>query len=276
MSVLQRLSHVFTSRTFFIVVAAAALMGVGNISQSAVVLRGDADLNGTVSIGDATRVLRYAVKITIPTPDQLLASDVSPVPGKNGRTIGDGEVKVDDAIRILRRLVNLVSAAEFYAGEASTIDTSVLSLRFNTLKTHVDLYNQPAGTEVPLSLVVTGADKVSLGGATFTITPQAGAPAVSVVRVEAGGLLTAAGTEAVVLPTAPLAAGVTTARGAFSVGSAAPISGTGEVLRFILKASATVPTTAKYDLALTLPDFANETADNLQATITNRTLTNLE
>lgn len=67
------------------------------------------DLNGdkVVNVSDAALALQFAVKLKTPTADQLAAGDVAPKPGANGAPFGDGFLKVDDAVRILRRVAQM-------------------------------------------------------------------------------------------------------------------------------------------------------------------------
>lgn len=69
------------------------------------ILYGDVDGDGALSITDATACLRLVVDPSKAMPEAVKRADVSP---KNGDgTFGNGVVEVGDAVRILRRLVNL-------------------------------------------------------------------------------------------------------------------------------------------------------------------------
>ncbi len=74
------------------------------------VARGDADMNGTVDVGDARLTLRYAVGLEYPTVDVSKICDIN----------GDGQVDVSDARAVLRHAVGL----EPITGDAVEVDDS--------------------------------------------------------------------------------------------------------------------------------------------------------
>lgn len=71
------------------------------------VLWGDISGDGKINIADATLALRIAVGLVSPTEKQIQAGDVAPKPGTGGRAFGDGMIRINDVVRILRRIVGL-------------------------------------------------------------------------------------------------------------------------------------------------------------------------
>jgi hypothetical protein len=74
-------------------------------------LYGDANGDGSVTVADATVVLRIAVDIQPPTPTSFKLGDVMPNPGVDGRRIGDGKLTPADAVAILRSVIYGTSLA---------------------------------------------------------------------------------------------------------------------------------------------------------------------
>lgn len=78
-----------------------------SIHHPAVVVPGDIDGDGLVTVTDVVRALRLVLSSQAVSETVLQAADVAPSPGVFGRAIGDGRVGIDDAIRILRRVAGL-------------------------------------------------------------------------------------------------------------------------------------------------------------------------
>ena len=81
-----------------------------NAVQANVPLYGDLNGDGKITVADATRALRLAVGLEIPSPAEVEAGDVAPQPGtgpKAGQPYGDGRITVADAIRLLRQTVGM-------------------------------------------------------------------------------------------------------------------------------------------------------------------------
>lgn len=230
-------------------------------ARSETVLRGDVHRDGRVNVADATKVLRFAANLESPSATDLLAGDVDPAPGVSGRAYGDGDLTVGDAVRILRFSVGLIDSAGFYAGEAPAIDLTQVTLQVNT--SAIDALYETSGAEAPVSVSFISSEPIRLGGFTFELAPQADAPPLTLVRVERGVMLP----EGVDLVTTPsdLSSGVTTARVAFSAAHLAPVSGSGELFRLIVRASEPLPLTAAYRLTLSQTDFTGESADQIPA-----------
>lgn len=68
---------------------------------------GDLDGDGRVTISDALRTLRIAVKLNVPTASDLVHGDVGPLAG--GALHPDGTIDLTDALLILRKAVGLQS-----------------------------------------------------------------------------------------------------------------------------------------------------------------------
>lgn len=71
------------------------------------VVYGDVNGDGKVNVLDISLILSIAVGLVKPTPAQLLAGDVAPKPGTQGRPFGDGVINIFDAARILRAALGL-------------------------------------------------------------------------------------------------------------------------------------------------------------------------
>jgi manganese oxidase len=67
---------------------------------------GDFRKKGTVDVSDALKALRIAVGLDVPSFDDMLHGDVSPL--VNGAPAPDGFIKIDDALLILRKAVLLI------------------------------------------------------------------------------------------------------------------------------------------------------------------------
>ena len=82
--------------------------GAGAIYQIKRIYRptGDIDDDGVVTIGDVVTLLKFAVGLQTPTPEQLALGDISPAAGAGG-VPGDGALRIDDVIRALRKAVGL-------------------------------------------------------------------------------------------------------------------------------------------------------------------------
>lgn len=68
-----------------------------SVASAQTVKRGDADMNGEIEVGDARKVLRYAVRLDTPTAGAVKICDVN----------GNGTVDVSDARAVLRHAVDL-------------------------------------------------------------------------------------------------------------------------------------------------------------------------
>lgn len=75
-----------------------ALDAVGNNSRN-----GDVNVSGAVDINDALKILRLSVGVDKPTSDELLHGDVAPL--KNGMSVPDGRIDIDDVMLVLMRVV---------------------------------------------------------------------------------------------------------------------------------------------------------------------------
>jgi len=93
-------------------------------------LPGDVSGDGRISIDDAQLALRGALGLRPLTEAQAAAADVSPMPGKGGRSYGDGAVRVDDVLVILRIALGLAESLEppvrvFVSGNETVVDWAV-------------------------------------------------------------------------------------------------------------------------------------------------------
>jgi hypothetical protein len=86
-------------------------------------LRGDVNADGVIDGRDALLALRHVQGITILASEEQARADVFPLPGTGGRAIGDGKVTEDDALRILRYVVGLISREELQGEIAGPLIT---------------------------------------------------------------------------------------------------------------------------------------------------------
>ena len=89
---------------FFVFALAAAC------SAKSASIYGDASGDGLVDISDVQIVMRVAVGLSIPSPEQIRVADVYPNPGTFGREVGDGAVNISDAALILRYVFGLIAS----------------------------------------------------------------------------------------------------------------------------------------------------------------------
>jgi hypothetical protein len=89
---------------FFVFALAAAC------SAKSASIYGDASGDGLVDISDVQIVMRVAVGLSIPSPEQIRVADVYPNPGTFGREVGDGAVNISDAALILRYIFGLIAS----------------------------------------------------------------------------------------------------------------------------------------------------------------------
>jgi len=91
--------------------------------------KGDVNDDGVIDGKDALKII-MVLEGRIPQPEQSdpfwMLADVFPTPGTEGRTIGDGQITRDDALKILRYVAGVVSAGEITGdfGEPSISDFS--------------------------------------------------------------------------------------------------------------------------------------------------------
>lgn len=88
--------------------ATAVTVTVSNIVTPPVVLKGDANGDGTVAIADALMVLRAALDPSLQTGSIMSTGDVWPL-DPSSRPQGDGVIDINDARLILQRAVGLVT-----------------------------------------------------------------------------------------------------------------------------------------------------------------------
>ncbi len=80
---------------------------ISSASGGPIVLAGDINRDGKVSVTDAVQVLRLSLTSGTISPEDLAIADVAPKPGSEGRPYGDGRVTLADAVRILKRSLGL-------------------------------------------------------------------------------------------------------------------------------------------------------------------------
>ncbi|MGQ9524465.1 MAG: CAP domain-containing protein [Armatimonadota bacterium] len=95
-----------------LVIVLCTACSVLSLSSGYAGLPGDVSNDGRLLIDDAQLALRGALGLRPLTEAQALAADVSPMPGKGGRSYGDGAVRVDDVLVILRMALGLAEPLE--------------------------------------------------------------------------------------------------------------------------------------------------------------------
>jgi|GEM_PF-1706591 len=91
-----------------VLVTAAGAVAIPSSAQSPI--PGDLNGDGRVGVDDAQVALRAALGLATLSADQRQAADVSPNPGVGGRPMGDGYVRMDDALRILAYSLRLLNS----------------------------------------------------------------------------------------------------------------------------------------------------------------------
>lgn len=76
-------------------------------------LSGDITGDGAVNGRDALKVMRASMGLETVTDEEIAKGDVSPIPGLNGRRIGDGKLTREDAELILQQSVGLLPDGTF-------------------------------------------------------------------------------------------------------------------------------------------------------------------
>lgn len=94
--------------SFFFLLAAVTTV---SLAQGAL-LRGDVTGDGVIDGRDALMIMRGVEGFETLTDEESARSDVHPLPGTGGRSIGDGTVTEDDARKILRKAVGLIPEGE--------------------------------------------------------------------------------------------------------------------------------------------------------------------
>lgn len=88
----KRIKHLFSAAVSMLLAVILA------VSSFAAIMLGDADGNGEITVADARQVLRFAVKLDVPSNDEIkAAADVN----------RDGDINVSDARTVLRAAVGL-------------------------------------------------------------------------------------------------------------------------------------------------------------------------
>jgi hypothetical protein len=75
-------------------------------------VRGDITGDGVVDGRDALKIMRVVEGFETATPEEVGRGDVYPLPGTGGRLVGDGRLTREDAEKILRSAVGLISLGE--------------------------------------------------------------------------------------------------------------------------------------------------------------------
>ena len=78
---------------------------------------GDVTGDGRATVADVVLILKFIVRVEVPTAEQFAAADVSPHPGLGGAPVGDRRLELLDAIRVLRYTTGLINPADFGTGD---------------------------------------------------------------------------------------------------------------------------------------------------------------
>lgn len=104
-------------------------------------IRGDLTQDGVIDGRDALQVMKIIQGIDPSTEQALQLGDVFPLPGLNGKFVGDGKLTKEDAEKILRSAVGLVPVGELnadFSGSAPVIDS--FEPENGTVGTRVTIY----------------------------------------------------------------------------------------------------------------------------------------
>lgn len=138
-------------------------------------LRGDVTADGVVDGRDALKVMRFVEGLDSPTAQDIVLGDVYPVPGTEGRIVGDGRLTREDANEILRSAVGLIPAGQVTGDFASSPPQ---------ISDFTPAYG-PAGTQVTINgqnfVAVVQENIVSFGDVTATVIQASGTRLVAQV-----------------------------------------------------------------------------------------------
>jgi len=98
----------FRTRSILVLVGILMLTSIGSLcAQGTPPVLGDLNGNGRIDVADASIALRISIGMYTPSPYEVALADIMP-PNPDG-TLGDGQVKLNDAIYLLRVAAGLES-----------------------------------------------------------------------------------------------------------------------------------------------------------------------
>lgn len=167
--------------------------------------RGDVNGDATIDGRDALRVMRVVQGLETTTDTDIERGDVYPVPGTEGRLVGDGQLTVADARRLLRVSVGLIAESVVTGRfERPTITDFAPSLAApgDTIRVEGSNFVPDSPAENIVFFGSTPGRVVAVDGATLLIEVPAGATAAPLTILAPGGV---AESVAIFTPLVPLA-----------------------------------------------------------------------
>lgn len=262
-------SWFFSRKSWLGILGVILGLQIGLLPASAVKrLLGDVNGDDAVDIADVMRLISFVVGKAKPSPAELLASDVAPFPGTEGRKIGDGKITSADAIRLLRRVVGLIPFAQFgpatveVPGEETQGNPS-LEVVTESLAPNLQKQKPPKEIEVPVIL----REVKNIIGLQMNIKIEAiggtKAPLPKIIKITRGEFVPEKASFDTVPDPIP-ASGVAEAVVAFILFSeTGGATGSGEVCRLTLSVPSDIPKGAKYRLKIEYPEVVNNNADTI-------------
>lgn len=231
-------------------------------------LLGDVNGDDAVDIADVMRLISFVIGKAKPSPPELLAGDVAPFPGTEGRKVGDGKLTTADATRLLRRIVGLIPFAQFGPATVEVPGGEPQgnpSLEVNTESLAPGLRNlkPPKEIEVPVIL----RDVKNVVGLQMNIKIEAiggtKVPLPKILKIARGEFVPEKASFDT-LPDPIPAGGVVEAVVAFILFSeTGGATGSGEVCRLTLSVPSDIPKGAKYRLKVEYPEVVDNNADTI-------------
>jgi hypothetical protein len=231
-------------------------------------LLGDVNGDDAVDLADVMRLISLVVGKAKPSPAELLAGDVAPFPGTEGRKIGDGKLTTADAIRLLRRVVGIIPFAQFgpatveVPGEEAQgnpsleVDTESLADRLKDPKRAKEIEVPVVLRDVKNVIGLQMNIKIEAIGGTKTVLPK-------IVKITRGEFVPEKASFDTVPDPLP-AGGTTEVVVAFILFSeTGGATGSGEVCRLTLSVPPDIPKGAKYRLKVEYPEVVNNNADTI-------------
>lgn len=155
-------------------------------------VNGDAILDGR----DALRVMRVVQGLEVATDADLERGDVYPVPGTDGRLVGDGQLTVDDARRLLRVSVGLIAESVVTGRfERPTITSFIPALAApgDTIRIDGSNFVPDSPAENIVFFGSTPGRVIAVEGATLLVEVPMGAPTAPLTVLAPGGVAESAG-----------------------------------------------------------------------------------
>ncbi len=97
----------------FVTINCIILLGVMTTHSQSPLRKGDITGDGILDGRDALLIMRIVEGLELVLPEEIQIGDVAPIPGTEGRAIGDGKLTKEDAIALLQQAVGLIPPGIF-------------------------------------------------------------------------------------------------------------------------------------------------------------------